>query len=113
MNNAPPYDLGVLEAYDEAASIDAGEARALLRQRGGKPACIEVVRRYANPKRGCKPLGEAGPKIVLPSVRVAGQLRFMPQWVKAFVAARAAATRRDLIARAVRKSLPHTGRAGA
>lgn len=101
-----PYDLGPLDEYDEAKSIGMQEARKLVRGKGGRPPSLEGFRRFANPLRGCRPLGPGGPLIVLPTVRVAGELRTMPQWVAAFSKARAEATRRDRISHAVRKKLP-------
>jgi hypothetical protein len=82
------------ENYDEACSIDLTQARKLIRGRKGGDASLEVVRRYCNPKRGCRPLGEGGPVIVLAVVKVAGRLRTMPGWVREFCEARAAATAR-------------------
>lgn len=77
-------ELGIdLDSYDDVRSIGMREARALVRGRGGS-AALEVVRRWASPHRGCRPLGDAGPVLVLPAIKVSGQLRTMPEWVEAF-----------------------------
>lgn len=87
---AGTIDLGArIEDFDERRSVGMNEARRMMRGRRGDGASLEVVRRYANPKRGCRPLGKAGPLLVLPAVRVGGELRTMPEWVRAFCRARA------------------------
>jgi len=78
-----PLDLGPLEEFDDEKSIDMQEARKLMRGRAGR-ASLEVVRRWANPCRGCRPRGEAGPVLVLPAVKVSGGWRTMASWVAAF-----------------------------
>lgn len=98
-------DLGELAPYDDATSLDMTGARALLRGRYGS-AALEVVRRYANPRRGCRPMGPDGPMIVLPAVKSGGRLRTMRQWCEAFTRAVVEATRRELIRRANTKRLP-------
>jgi hypothetical protein len=91
-----PTSLGPLEEYDESRSIDMTQARRMLRGRGGADASLEVVRRWTNPVRGCRPLGPKGPTLVLPCVKIGGQLRTMPSWVEAFRAARERVTARGL-----------------
>lgn len=83
-----------MEDYDEARSITLTEARRMVRGKGGGDCSLDVLRRYASPKRGCRPLGEGGPVIYLRVVKVGGRLRTMPEWVEAFVRERAALTDR-------------------
>jgi hypothetical protein len=59
-----------------------------LSGRGGKRLNLEVCRRFANPRKGCRPLGKGGPRIVLPTVLWMGEKRTMPEWCVAFERAR-------------------------
>lgn len=87
-------DLGIdPETFDLARAIDMIDAAKLVRGRGGRRINVQTVRRFANPKRGCKPLGSDGPWLVLPTVWHSGSRLTMPEWVAVFEAARIAAGR--------------------
>lgn len=79
-------DLGIdLRTFRPDESIDLHKACDLyLRGRGGKPLSLQVAWRYASASWGCRPLGEHGPVLILPTVRWSGQLRTMPAWCQAF-----------------------------
>lgn len=79
-------DLGIdLEAtFDPASALTINQAAKLLHGRRGRGVHREVCRRFANPRRGCQPQGEHGPRLVLPAVKIGGGLYVMPQWVELF-----------------------------
>lgn len=65
---------------DPKTAITMAEARALIRGRRGHIA-LEVLRRWSNPNRGCR---IHGVQLVLPSLKVAGVLLTMREWVEQF-----------------------------
>lgn len=71
-----------------AEALSLTEASKMLRGRGGKPAAIETIRRWANPNKGCRPAGKDGPVLILHTVRVNGELLTRREWVEAFEAER-------------------------
>ena len=81
--------VDVHATFDPASSIDVITAAAMLHGRRGRGVSLSVVRRWANAKRGQRPQGERGPRLVLPSVKVGAALAFMPQWVELFERVRA------------------------
>lgn len=77
-------DLNVsLDEFDARRAIGIRQVQKLVHGRNGHVS-IEVLRRWANPGHGCRPCGEGGPVLVLPAVRVSGQLFTMPDWVQLF-----------------------------
>jgi hypothetical protein len=78
--NEKPFDL--------KRAIGMAKAARLLRSRGGKAPNIETLRRWANPKKGCRPTGADGPKLFLRTVRIGNELLTMPEWVEHFEAER-------------------------
>lgn len=64
--------------------ISMSEAAELMRGRGGRKLNVETVRRWANPKRGCRPLGNEGPVLLLQTARVNGYLVTTREWVLDF-----------------------------
>lgn len=74
---------------DLSRAIGLAAAAKLMRGRGGKPPSVESVRRWANPKRGCRPRGKDGPQVLLMTIRVSNELVTLPEWVQAFEAKRA------------------------
>src|SRR5262249_62001467 len=59
-------------------------ARKLLRGRGGRSPSLETVRRWASPRRGSRPAGPNGPRLVLRAIRLGGELLMLPEWVEEF-----------------------------
>lgn len=88
MSQQIELNIDLVASYDDSRSLSIHEAAAMMRgQCEGGRACPEVVARYANPRRGYRPHGPEGPVLVLPAIRLGGrrgQLRTMPEWVKAF-----------------------------
>jgi hypothetical protein len=82
MKTPEPFPLG--------QAIGLSEAARLVRGRGGRPACVETLRRWANPKRGCRPAGKCGPKLVLKTHKLNNEILTLPQWVREFEQDRAA-----------------------
>ncbi len=80
-----PLGIDVESTFDPAQALRLDEARKLLRGRKGHPH-PNVVRRWANPRRGCRIGGQV---LVLPVVKVGGELLLMPAWCEAFERARA------------------------
>lgn len=78
------FDAG--RAITLRMAIDTGK----LTFRGRKPT-LALVQRWANPKRGCSPLGPTGPRIVLASVLTGRERMTMPAWVDEFVRERTGA----------------------
>jgi hypothetical protein len=72
--------------FDAARQLSLTEAAKLLRGRGGKAPSVDTLRRWANPNRGCR-VGEL--QLLLPTVRVGGEVLTMPEWVQAFAKMRA------------------------
>lgn len=70
---------------DVSRMMTLGDAAKLLQGRGNKRPCLETMRRWANPKRGCR---VAGNTVILCTVRVGRDLLTMKEWVEAFDAAR-------------------------
>jgi hypothetical protein len=85
-----PNDLGVdTSAFVPSQSISLTIAcQCYLSGRGGKRLNLDICRRFANPRKGCRPLGKGGPRIVLPTVLWMGEKRTMPEWCVAFERAR-------------------------
>ncbi len=75
-----------LATFDEAKAITlrAAANSGRLSQKGRRPS-IQMVQRWANRKRGFKPVGLNGPTIYLATVKTARELLTMPEWVDAFV----------------------------
>jgi hypothetical protein len=78
-------DLGIdLHAtFDPTQALNLTQAAKRLKTRKGH-LHLEIVQRWANPERGCRPAGRDGPVLVLPMVRVGGRRLTMPAWVEAF-----------------------------
>ncbi len=68
-------------------ALSLAEAAALLRGRGGKRPSLCTVRRWANPRRGCKVPGRPEP-VILTTVRCGQDVLTLPEWVEAFSRAR-------------------------
>jgi hypothetical protein len=79
--------------FDLNDAIGLVEAAKLVRGRGGRRVCVDTLRRWASERRGCYPLGKAGPKVVLRTVRVNGELLTTRAWVEEFERERAGAGR--------------------
>lgn len=77
-----------MSEFNLTLAISLAIARTRMRGRGGKLPAIQTVRRWANPKRGCRPAGEHGPLIVLRTVKFSGEILTMPEWVAEFEAER-------------------------
>ena len=79
-----------LDIFEAARAMTLREAisSGRLNIRGRKPT-LAVVQRWANPRRGCHPVGESGPQLVLPTVLTSRERLTMPEWVDWFVASRA------------------------
>ena len=75
--------------------IELTQAAKLMRGRGGRAPSIETLRRWANHKRGCRPLGELGPTIFLRVARVNGYLVTREEWVREFERQRVAIGTRE------------------
>jgi hypothetical protein len=80
-----------LATFDASRAINLRDAirSGILNIRGKRPS-LQVTQRWANPNRGCMPIGDAGPRLVLPTVQVGRERLTMPEWVEAFVRERAA-----------------------
>lgn len=78
------------DGYDPARSLSLEEARAWLPGRRNRPACVETLRAWADRTRGYRPQGPRGPRLLLPTVRISGEFRTMPEWVAWFQAQRVA-----------------------
>lgn len=70
-------------------ALTLAEASELLRGRGGKRPSLGTMRRWANPRRGCRVPGREEP-LVLTTVRWGQDILTLPEWVEAFAQARAA-----------------------
>ena len=81
-------------AIDLTDAIGLSTAAKRMRGRGGKAPSVETVRRWANPRRGCFPQGKGGPRLVLATIRMSGELLTLPEWVEAFERDRARLGRR-------------------
>lgn len=68
--------------------IGLSAAAGGMRGRGGKPASLDSVRRWADPARGYRPRGYTGPALVLATSRLGGDVVTLPEWVAEFEAAR-------------------------
>ena len=75
---AVPTESSALVPYEPGESIDIREAAKMLRGRRGLGVNLEVARRWC---RYGAPVG-GRQQLILPSVRVAGTIRLMPQWVE-------------------------------
>lgn len=73
-----------IDDFDRAKAVSLTEAAKLMCGKGGKHPSVETLRRWANPERGCRPSGPDGDRIVLPTVRLGGELLTMPAWVEWF-----------------------------
>lgn len=83
-------DLGIdPKSFDPARAITLSAASLLVRGRGGMAACVSVLRRWANPKKGCRPRGADGPVLLFPAVKLGGHYYSLPEWVAKFEAERA------------------------
>lgn len=73
------------DSFDESRAITLRAAihANLLNVKGRRPS-LQVVQRWANHKRGCRPIGQIGPKIILPTVLIGKERFLMPEWVEAF-----------------------------
>lgn len=80
--------LGELVKFEPEQALSLRDAAALIRGRGGRPGNLCVLRRFANPKVGCRPAGASGPCIILPTTYYAGCRMLMKQWATAFEEAR-------------------------
>lgn len=83
-----------LDTFDLATSISLAEAAECLHGRNGQRPAVETVRRWTRPDRGYRSR-ETGEQVVLPTVRINGELRTMPAWVAWFEAMRVTMGRRD------------------
>lgn len=81
----PTKGLIDLSTFDEQRAITLRDAiqAGYLNVNGRRPS-LQVVQRWANPKRGCRPIGLAGPAIVLPTVTMGKSRLLMPEWAQAF-----------------------------
>lgn len=75
--------------FDLAEAMGLAAARKLMRGRGGRPPAVQTVRRWANPARGCYPAGKGGPRVVLQTRKVSGEVLTTAAWVEAFERERA------------------------
>src|SRR5437667_15443 len=66
----------LLAAWDEARSLSSADVCTRLRGRRGN-LNVATLRRWASPRRGCRPQGETGPVLLFPVVRLGGELRTM------------------------------------
>jgi hypothetical protein len=75
-----------LEEFEPSASISLAQAcsTGLLIGRGGKKVKLRTAMRWCNPAIGCRPQGQGGPVVVLPSVTWFGEFRIMPEWIARF-----------------------------
>lgn len=74
--------------FDLSRAIGLCQASQLMRGKSGQRPAVETVRRWANPKRGCYPAGRSGPRLVLQTHKLNGEILTMPEWVAAFEADR-------------------------
>lgn len=92
MNEPTLYDLGHLEPFDLPSAITLRAAAKLMRGRSGRPLSHYSAWRFATPHRGCRPAGTGGAPggvvLVLPAVKIGGELYVMQSWVRAFESAR-------------------------
>lgn len=75
--------------FDLSQAIGLTDAAKLMHGRGGKHPSIESVRRWGNPRRGCFPAGKDGPRLLLETRRINGEILTMAAWVAEFEQARA------------------------
>lgn len=61
----------------------AAAASLFPRRRGRKPSVAELAR-WADPRKGCRPAGPCGPRIVLRTIRRRGARLTLPVWVEDF-----------------------------
>jgi hypothetical protein len=80
-----------LDTFDPARAISLRDAiqAGYFTIKGRRP-CLQVVQRWANPNRGCAPVGENGPRLILPTLKVGVSKLTMPEWCEAFVRERQA-----------------------
>lgn len=64
------------------------QAAGLMRGRYGRRPAADTLRRWANPRKGCRPAGADGPVIFLRVVRLGGELLTRAEWVAEFEAER-------------------------
>ncbi len=90
-------------------TITLATAAELLATRGERRPCLETLRRWANPKRGCR---VNGVRLVLCTVRVGRDLLTTAEWVKAFDAERLRAGLRSEVPEATLPRSPSKRRQG-
>jgi hypothetical protein len=74
---------------DTASAISITQACEMMRGRGGRRVSVQVARRWASPLRGwhCTVDG-VGYRMLLPVVKLSGELVTMAEWVRRFELAR-------------------------
>jgi hypothetical protein len=75
--------------YDRRLGLSMAQASARMQGRAGKRPSLQTVRRWASPRRGCRPQGEDGPILVLPVVKIGCELSTTAAWVDWFEEMRA------------------------
>jgi hypothetical protein len=70
--------------FNLAEAISLTDASHLMRGRGGKGPAVETVRKWCNPRRGCFPAGKDGPRLVMRSLKINGEVVTTRAWVAEF-----------------------------
>lgn len=76
-----------LVGIDQSQLLTLRELRRVysLRGRGGRPIPIDTLRRWANPRRGYRPVGDAGEAVQFPTVFLHGEHVTTREWYEWFV----------------------------
>lgn len=77
------------EEFDPKTAIGLVAATKLVRGRKGKAVAVETLRRWSNPRKGCRPQGPDGPALILRTVKLNGECLTTAAWVEEFEAERA------------------------
>lgn len=75
--------------FDLSRAIGLTAASKLMHGKGGRRLSVEAVRRWCNPKCGCRPAGKDGPVLFLKTHKTNGEILTMPEWVEDFERERA------------------------
>ena len=78
-----------IDGFNAARSLSLRDVMVSgrLAMRGRRPS-LQIIQRWANPKRGYAPIGREGPVLVLPTVISGREKLTMPEWVDWFIAER-------------------------
>lgn len=77
-------DPATFNADDAWDLSDVARSGLIPGREAGKRICLQTVQRYANRKKGCRPLGPAGPRLVLPAILQGHKHKTMKAWVELF-----------------------------